>query len=146
MIENLVKSDIVNNYMNTILVTGSEGNIGTYLVKYLERARLDFRVIRVKLKDKEDDAEKNGDIYFGNLSDSIFVQKIFQENKIDYVIHLASRNYNINDLKNNAYEIYGNDTKCLLNVLDNCKNIKKFVYFCSSHIQFIFFSFDTNFY
>jgi len=134
MIENLVKSDIVNNYMNTILVTGSEGNIGTYLVKYLERARLDFRVIRVKLKDKEDDAEKNGDIYFGNLSDSIFVQKIFQENKIDYVIHLASRNYNINDLKNNAYEIYGNDTKCLLNVLDNCKNIKKFVYFSSALI------------
>ena len=118
--------------MNTILITGSEGNIGTYLVRYLQKTRPDFKIIRVKFE--EDNSAKDGDIYAGNLANASFVQRIFQENKIDYVIHLASRNYNINDLKNNAYEIYSNDTRCLLNILDNCKNIKKFVYFSSALI------------
>jgi len=120
--------------MNTILITGSEGNIGTYLVKHLEKTRPDFKIIRIKLKEMGNDVVDKGGVYFGNLSDSIFVKNIFQENKIDYVIHLASRNYNINDIKNNAYEIYSNDTECLLNILDNCSSIKKFVYFSSALI------------
>jgi len=116
---------------NTILITGSEGNIGTYLVKYIQKTRPDSKVVRVGFA-KDENCKKSDNFYCGDLADSSFVNKIFQENKVDYVVHLASRAYNINDLRNNAYEIYSNDTKCLLNVLENCKNIKKFIYFSSA--------------
>lgn len=125
-------NNICNFYiMSTILVTGSEGNIGTYLVRYLQKARPDFEVVRVGFAEDKN-YKKADDFYYGDLKDDSFVRKIFYQNKVDYVIHLASRNYNLNDIKNNAYEIYSNDTKCLLSVLENCKNIKKFIYFSSA--------------
>jgi len=117
--------------MNTILITGSEGNIGTFLVEYIKKTRPDFKIIRVGFGQGEN---KKDNFYQGDLADSSFAQKIFQENSVDYVIHLAARSYNINDLKNNVYDIYSNDTKSLLNILDNSKSIKKFIYFSSAII------------
>ena len=68
--------------METILVTGSEGNIGTYLVSYLEKTRPDFRIIRVKLKENSGDTSQTGNIYIGDLADNSFVEKIFQADHI----------------------------------------------------------------
>ena len=120
--------------MNTILITGSEGNIGTYLVKHIQNTKPDFRIIRVKLKEGKNDPEKQDNIYFGDLTDKIFVDKIFQENKIDYVIHGAARLYGVAGFNKDVYGLFSNDLKCLLNVLDNSREVKKFVYFSSSMV------------
>jgi len=117
---------------NTILITGSEGNIGTYLVRYLQKTRPDFKIIRTKLKEKEDEPFKKDNLYIGNLSDNAFVKRIFEENKIDYVIHAAARLYGVAGFNKDVYGLFDNDIKCLLNVLGNSRSVKKFVYFSSS--------------
>lgn len=118
--------------MNTVLITGSEGNIGTYLVRHFQETRPDFKIIRVKLKEKKDEPPKKDNLYIGDLTDSSFVKRIFQENKIDYVIHAAARLYGVAGFNQDVYGLFSNDIKCLLNVLDNSKLVKKFVYFSSS--------------
>lgn len=120
--------------MPTVLITGSEGNIGTYLVNYIKKTRLDFKIIRVKLEEKENELEKIGNVYVGDLTDKDFVDKIFKENKIDYVIHGAARLYGVAGFNKDVYGLFSNDIKCLLNVLDNSKLVKKFVYFSSSMV------------
>lgn len=120
--------------MSTILITGSEGNIGTYLLKHIEKTRPDFKIIRVKLKEREDEPEKKDNLYIGDLTDGSFVAKIFKENKIDYVIHMAARLYGVAGFNKDVYGLFSNDIKCLLNVLDNSRSVKKFVYFSSSMI------------
>jgi len=120
--------------MNTILVTGSEGNIGKYLVKKLEEKYPDYKIIRVKLKEKNDEPLKDGNLYIGDLTDNSFVAKIFEENKIDYVIHGAARLYGVAGFNKDVFGLYNNDIKCLLNVIDNSKSVKKFVYFSSSMV------------
>ena len=120
--------------METILITGSEGNIGKYLVRHFEKKYPDFRIIRVKLKEHENEPYKQGNLYCGDLSDDAFVKKIFEENKIDYVIHAAARLYGVAGFNKDVYGLFSNDIKCLLNVLDNSKSVKKFVYFSSSMV------------
>jgi nucleoside-diphosphate-sugar epimerase len=120
--------------MNTILITGSEGNIGTYLINHIKKTKPDFKLIRVKLREREDEPEREGDIYIGDLTDKSFVDKIFRENKIDYVIHGAARLYGVAGFNKDVYGLFSNDIKCLLNVLDNSKSVKKFVYFSSSMV------------
>jgi nucleoside-diphosphate-sugar epimerase len=119
----------------TILITGSEGNIGTYLVSYIQKTRPDFKIIRVKLKEKKEDASsKNNNIYIGDLTDGSFVKRIFQENKIDYVIHAAARLYGVAGFNQDVFGLFNNDIKCLLNVLSNSRAVKKIVYFSSSMV------------
>lgn len=120
--------------MNTILITGSEGNVGTYLVQYLQKVRPDFKIIRVKLKEKEGEPSKKDNLYIGDLSDNSFVKRIFQENKIDYIIYAAARLYGAAGFNKDVYGLFSNDIKCLLNVLDNSRSVKKFVYFSSAVI------------
>ncbi|MEK7116253.1 MAG: NAD-dependent epimerase/dehydratase family protein, partial [Patescibacteria group bacterium] len=120
--------------MNTVLVTGSEGNIGTYLVQAIQRLQPDMRIIRVKLREQEDASLKNGNVYVGDLRDPAFVSNLFTENQIDYVIHGAARLYGVAGFNEDVYGILSNDVECLLNVLDQCKTIKKFVYMSSSMV------------
>jgi len=120
--------------MNTVLITGSEGNIGSYLIGYFEEKWPNFKIIRVKLKDNENEPYKKDNLYIGDLADNSFVEKIFEENKIDYVIHAAARLYGIAGFNKDVYGLFDNDIKCLLNVLHNSKSVKKFVYFSSSMV------------
>ena len=92
--------------METILITGSEGNIGKYLVRHFEKKYPDFRIIRVKLKEHENEPYKQGNLYCGDLSDDAFVKKIFEENKIDYVIHAAARLYGVAGFNKDVYVLF----------------------------------------
>lgn len=118
--------------MGTVLITGSEGNIGTYLVRYLEMKYPELRIIRVKLRENSSEPEKIGSMYIGDLQDKIFVEKIFQENQIDYVIHMAARLYGVAGFNKDIHGLFHNDIECLLHVLNNSKKVKKFVYMSSS--------------
>ena len=121
----------------TILITGSEGNIGRYLVRYFQETWPDFKIIRIKLKEKENEAPKKNNLYIGDLTDSSFVKRIFQENKIDYVIHAAARLYGVAGFNQDVYGLFSNDIKCLLNVLDNSRLVKKFVYFSFLRLKYV---------
>ena len=118
----------------TILVTGSEGNIGTFLVKSLQNKYPHARIIRVKFKQGVNKRDESGLLYIGDLQRSDFAERIFKENKVDYVIHLAARLYGVAGFNKDVYGLFSNDIKCLLNVLDNSRLVKKFVYFSSSMI------------
>jgi len=120
--------------MSTVLVTGSEGNIGTYLVRSIRRQHPDMRIIRVKLRERDDEPDKQGDLYIGDLRDPSFIKKIFAENQIDYVIHGAARLYGVAGFNKDVHGILSNDVECLLNVLDRCVSVKKFIYMSSSMV------------
>lgn len=122
------------NIKPTILVTGSEGNIGTYVVKNLCFKYPQAAIVGVSLEKGVNDFNHNFHLYKGDLRDGKFVDRIFKENKIDYVIHLAARLYGVAGFNKYVYDILSNDLKCLLNVLDKSKDVKDFVYFSSSMI------------
>ena len=122
------------NKINTILITGSEGNIGTYLVQSIRLKYPEARIIRVGLKEGGEEFLPEDNLYLGDLRDNKFVDKIFAENKIDYVIHAAARLYGVAGFNSDVYGILSNDIKCLLNVLDHAKDVKKFVYTSSSMV------------
>ncbi len=118
--------------MNTVLITGSEGNIGTYLVGHLKKTHPETKIIRVNIKAIEQNSVDSDCVYIGDLGDASFVEKIFQENTIDYVIHAAARQYSSDGFKDDAYGVLSSDIACLLNVINNCSRIKKFVYLSSA--------------
>ena len=118
----------------TILITGSEGNIGQYVVKSLQKDYPEAKIIRVKFVKDINDFDNQNLLYSGDLCDANFVKRIFTENKIDYVIHMAARLYGVAGFNSDVYGLFENDMKCLLNVLSNSKRIKKFVYFSSSMV------------
>ena len=70
----------------TVLVTGSSGFIGRYVKKKLKLH--DFNLIQ----NSRSMLEKNSENYFFlDLSDLQSIKKIFDENKIDIVIHLGTK-------------------------------------------------------
>ena len=71
---------------NTVLVTGGAGFIGTHSVKELQR--FGFDVIIVDRKEKP--MWFNGLYYQNDVNDLEKTEKIFNENKIDYILHLAA--------------------------------------------------------
>lgn len=113
--------------LKTFLVTGSEGNVGWYVVAALQKKFPSARVIRVRRQNRA--AENPGPmLYTGDLRNHEFIQKIFAENKIYCVVHLAARTYNAIDLRDKPYDVFANDTECLLTMLDGAKDIKRFIY------------------
>lgn len=117
-----------------ILVTGSEGNIGTYVVASLKRAYPNTHIVRVALGNGETIHGTHESIYQGDLRDQHFVKRLFDEQPIDYVMHLAARLYGVAGFNSDVYGLYSNDILCLLNVLEYAKGVKKFVYFSSSMV------------
>ena len=75
---------------HTILITGAGGFIGKRVIKLLENK---YKIVEVDIKSKN------------NINNPGLMDKIFKENKPDYVIHLAAGldNKIWNNLKNNIY-------------------------------------------
>ena len=71
--------------MKTILITGSSGFIGEYLAKKFKEF---YKVIGI---DKNNDHQKNCHLFYkSDIRDFKKIKKCFEENKIDYIIHLAA--------------------------------------------------------
>jgi UDP-glucose 4-epimerase len=116
-----------------ILVTGSEGNLGKYLVEALREKYAKDAIIRVALGSEEKFIPEEN-FYLGDLTDPAFVKRIFSEQKIDYVVHLAARLYGVAGFNADVFGLFNNDIKALLNALENAKDVKRFIYASSSMV------------
>ncbi|TLS38408.1 UDP-glucose 4-epimerase GalE [Pseudalkalibacillus caeni] len=72
-----------------ILVTGGAGYIGSHTVLYLQEKGENV-VVLDNLKTGHQDAIQNVTFYKGSLHDNTLLDRIFQENEIDSVIHFAA--------------------------------------------------------
>ncbi len=120
--------------MTTILVTGSEGNIGSYIVAKLKQFHPDCTVLRVKhnVVDCKYIFEKN--LYIGDLLDSKFLKMIFDSHEVEYIIHSASQSYSVESYANAPYDICANELSMLTKLLQFSHSIKKFVYLSSASV------------
>lgn len=116
--------------MLTFLVTGSEGNIGPFLIDKIRQKFSDALIIRVARHRLAKIGEKNDIIVRGDLNDKNFVDQIFREHKVDYIIYAATPPYNFKGFKQ-PENILSNEERCLSNVLNNCRGVKKIVYLSS---------------
>ncbi len=136
----------MQNFKNkTILVTGSAGFIGFHTAKKL----LEMGVFVIGLDNFNDyydpnlkearnkilEQNSNYKLYRGDLSDEVFINKVFKENKIDKVCHLAAQAGVRYSLVNpNAY--VKSNLVGFVNILEAVRhnNVKDFVYASSSSV------------
>jgi len=129
----------------TILVTGSAGFIGFYTAKKL--LELNAKVIGLdnfndyynptlkEARNKILTKSPNYHLYRGDLADLEFVKKIFAENKIDKICHLAAQAGVRYSIINPHTHIQSNIVG-FANLIDSAKNakIKDFIYASSSSV------------
>lgn len=118
--------------MKTVLITGSEGNFGAYIVNRLRDKHPDWNLLRVRHAKMLERFDAATNCYEGNLGNPSFLNLIFHNNSIDYVIHAASRSYSHDGYRGHPFGVVDNDTSALLNVLRYSSNVSKFVYLSSA--------------
>jgi threonine 3-dehydrogenase len=75
--------------METILVTGANGEVGHGLLKKIKESKVNL--ITLDLNDLDPNLSNYATTsYKGSVTDRILVEKIFQKNKIDTIFHLAA--------------------------------------------------------
>lgn len=122
----------------TVLITGSEGNIGQYLVKSLKRHFPSWTVLRVK--NSSSNPSYNSDLhrYEGDLRNPALLDLIFSQNKVDYVVHAASMSYRHGGYNQFPFDVLENDIRVTMNLLQACQKsnqaLKKLVYLSSALI------------
>jgi UDP-glucose-4-epimerase GalE len=85
-------SYIMRNHMETILVTGGAGYIGSHAVRELARCGY-FPVIVDNLSEGHLEAVIEGDLKVGDLRDGSFLDALFENYRFSGVMHFASRCY-----------------------------------------------------
>jgi UDP-glucose 4-epimerase len=116
--------------MISILVTGSEGSLGPFLVEKIYRTFSSACVIRVG-RSRKLPPDGRSRYYSGDLTDFTFIQRIFLENRINYVIHCAARWNGFNQ----DSEILENNIFATLNLLLSISpEVKKLIYLSSSGV------------
>jgi UDP-glucose 4-epimerase len=116
----------------TVLMTGSEGNLGPYLRRRLAVTRPGWKVLRVKRREGSIGFDAGHDRYEGDLRDSDFLDRIFSEHRIDHVVHAASRSYSHAGYRGQPFQVVENDSAALLNILRHSKSVASFVYLSSA--------------
>lgn len=112
----------------TILVTGGAGYIGSTTTKILSQKKYQT-IILDNLSTGHKELTQNHLFYKGDLSDKKFLHKIFNENKIDAVIHFAADSSVAESIKN-PQKYYQNNVSNTLNLLSAMKehHINKIVF------------------
>ena len=129
----------------TILVTGSAGFIGFHTAKTL--AELGVKIIGLdnlnnyydpslkKARNEILKKYKNYKFYKGNLEDLRFIKKIFKENTIDKVCHLAAQ-AGVRYSLSHPHSYIQSNIVGFTNLIDEAKNhnVKDFIYASSSSV------------
>ncbi|MBL1209508.1 UDP-glucose 4-epimerase GalE, partial [Geminocystis sp. GBBB08] len=102
----------------TILVTGGAGYIGSHTVKLLKSKDYDLLVLDNLVYGHQYIIDKlNVNFVHGDLSDRLLLDKIFQEYKIEAVIHFAAYAY-VGESMENPAKYYRNNVVSTLNLLE----------------------------
>jgi nucleoside-diphosphate-sugar epimerase len=119
--------------MTTVLITGSEGNMGPYLVRTLADRHPSWRLLRVSRHERGAAASSSaGALFHGDLTDREFVRSLFDAQNIDYVIHAASTRYNHSGYGQSPFDTVRNDSEMTLHLLEAARAIRRFVYLSSA--------------
>ena len=127
-----------------ILITGGAGFIGSTLA---DRLIKDNKIIvvdnfnnfyDVKIKEKNIALNLKNDnykLYRGDICDSDLIQKIFEENKIDTVVHLAAK-CGVRPSLDTPLDYVNTNIYGTVNILEKMKQfgVKKFVFASSSSV------------
>jgi len=128
-----------------ILITGAAGFIGSHLSEYFLSKNhtvigLDnfdpFYDVAIKKQNISDSIKsKHFNFYEGSILDIKFLESIFNENKIDLVIHLASK-AGVRPSIHNPQEYFNVNVNGTLNLLETMKKaeLKKMIFASSSSI------------
>ncbi|TDF92132.1 UDP-glucose 4-epimerase GalE [Paenibacillus piri] len=111
-----------------VLVTGGAGYIGSHTVAEL-LARGEEVVVADNLQQGHRQAVLGGKLYEGDIRDAAFMDRVFQENRIDAVIHFAAHSLVGESMQNPAKYYHNNvyGTLCLLEKM-NEYGVKKIVF------------------
>lgn len=118
-----------------VLITGGNGNIGSYLVPFLQNSGY---CIYVLTKDsKRYNAQPGINVIEADITNSKELSKKLDFD-LDYCVHLASFNeYFLESYAEKALEINALGTRNLLDALSK-KNLKNFIYFSTVHVYGLF--------
>ena len=123
--------------MKTVLLLGGFGFIGTNIMKYVDNDSNLSAKYRFIVFDRIDHHPKGVEIkcvekvYVGDFSDEVYLDKVFSENAIDFVIHSLSSTVPATS-KNARFDVESNliATLKLLGVMDKYK-VKDIIYLSS---------------
>ncbi|MDX8341599.1 dTDP-glucose 4,6-dehydratase [Draconibacterium sp. IB214405] len=116
----------------TILITGGAGFIGSHVVRLFVNNYPDYKIVNLdkltyagnlnNLKDIED--KPNYEFVKGDIVDSEFIQKLFEERQFDGVIHLAAESHVDRSISNPTEFVFTNVIGTV-NLLNAAKHIWK---------------------
>lgn len=116
----------------TVLVTGSEGNIGPYIVRRFREIHPEWKILRVKHRKGAAGFDLENGRYEGDLRDPELLERIFSDHTVDYVVHAASQSYSHAGYRGHPFQVLDNDSTSLLNLLRHCGSISKVIYLSSA--------------
>src|SRR5215213_5722634 len=100
-----------------ILVTGGAGYIGSVVVEECLRDRHETFVFDNLVKGHRESVPAEAEFIEGDLIDNELLKKIFTENKIDAVIHMAAHSL-VGESVQNPAKYYQNNVVAGLSLLD----------------------------
>ena len=118
--------------MKTVLITGSEGNLGTYIVRRFHEVHPDWRILRIRHRKEGTGFDIVNGCYEGDVSDPELMKRIFLDHNVDYVIHAASQSYRHTGYRDHPFQVLDNDSSSILNLLRHSGSVSKIVYLSSA--------------
>jgi len=116
----------------TVLITGSEGNLGPFLVRRLRESRPGCKVLRVKHRSGDCKFDVANNRYQGDLRDPALLARIFEEHRVSHIVHAASQSYSHSGYRSHPFRVLENDSAALLNLLRHAGSAVKLVYLSSA--------------